>query len=109
MLPDAKRAHSHAPARRELYVELPDEDPGKAQGLLGKLNLSLYGTRDTAANWQKCVAGHLVGLGFHFHHEKRNVRTLVHGVDNASTGIREDLKWLRTELENRVDMKTQVV
>ena len=64
MLSDVKRAYFHAPATRELYVELPDEDPGKAQGLVGKLNLSLYGTRDAAANWQKCVTEHFVGLGF---------------------------------------------
>ena len=100
-----------------MYVELPDEDPGKAQGLVGKINFSLYGTRDAAANWQKCVAEHLVGIGFQqgrsnpcvFHHEARNVRTLVHGDDYASTGTLEDLKWLQTELETRFDMKTQVV
>ena len=50
MLSDVKRAYFHAPAVRELYVELPDEDPGKAQGLVGKPKLSLYGTRDAAAN-----------------------------------------------------------
>ena len=61
---DVKRAYFHAPATRGLYVELPDEDPGKAQGLVGKLNLSLYGTRDAAANRQKCVAEDLVGIGF---------------------------------------------
>ena len=64
MLSYVMRAYFHAPATRELYVELPDEDPGKAQGLVGKLKLSLYGTRDAAANWQKCVSEHLVGLGF---------------------------------------------
>ena len=117
MLSDVKRAYFHAPAVRELYVELPDEDPGKAQGLVGKLNLSLYGTRDAAANWQKCVAEHLVGIGFQqglsnpcvFHHKARNVRTLVHGDDYASTGDIKNLKWLQTELEARFNMKTQVV
>ena len=76
-----------------------------------------YGTRDAAANWQKCVAEHLVGIGFQqglsdpcvFHHKARNVRTLVHGDDYASTGDLENLKWLQTELEARFDMKTQVV
>ena len=30
MLSDVNRAFFHAPATRELYAELPDEDPGKA-------------------------------------------------------------------------------
>ena len=47
MLSDVKRAYFHAPAVRELYVELPDEDPGKAQGLVGKRNLSLCTARET--------------------------------------------------------------
>ena len=117
MLSDVKRAYLNAPATRELYVELPDEDPGKAKGLVGKLNLSLYGTRDAAANWQKCVSERLVGIGFQqgrsnpcvFHHRERNVSTLVHGDDYASTGSLGDLKWLQTELEGRFDMKTQVI
>ena len=44
-----------------------------------------------------------------FHHEKRNVCTLVHGDDYASTGNLEELKWLQTLLENRFVMKKQVV
>ena len=51
MISDVKRAYFHAPATRELYVEVPQEDPNWQPGLLGKLNLSLYGTRDAAANW----------------------------------------------------------
>ena len=117
MLSDVKRAYFHAPATRELYVELPDEDPGKAEGLVGKLNLSLYGTRDAAANWQHCVATHLLSLGFQqgrsnpcvFYHAGRRVRTLVHGDDYASTGTHDSLRWLQSQLEIKFDMKTQMV
>ena len=117
MLSDVKQSYFHAPATRELYVELTDEDPGKAQGLVGKLNLRLYCSRDAAVDWQKCATEHPVGLGLQqghsspcvcFCHGKRNVRTLAHGDDYASTGILEDLKWLQTELEARFDMKMQV-
>ena len=94
MLSDVKRAYFHAPTDRELYVELPKEDPKWKLGLLGKLRLSLYGTRDAAANWQKCVSEHLVSIGFKpgksnpcvFWHPGRGIRTLVHGDDYASTG-----------------------
>ena len=37
MLSDVKRAYFHAPATRELYIERPDEGPGKAQALVGEL------------------------------------------------------------------------
>ena len=40
---------------------------------------------------------------------ERNVRTLVHGHDYASTGTLEDLTWLQIELESRFDMETQVI
>ena len=33
----------------------------------------------------------------------------MHGDDYASTGTLDNLKWLQTEVENRFDMKTQVV
>ena len=64
MLSDVKRSYFHAPATRELYVELLNLDPGKAQGLVGKLNLILYGTREAAANWQKCVTESLLDSDF---------------------------------------------
>ena len=53
MFSDVKRAYFHAPATRELYVEVPKEDPNWQPGFLGRLKLSLYGTRDAAANWQR--------------------------------------------------------
>ena len=100
-----------------MYVELPPEDPGYAAGMVGRLNLPLYGTRDAAANWQRCVTEHLLGLGFTqgrsnpcmYHHKDRQVRTLVHGDDYASTGGIKDLQWLRGKLEQRFEMKTVIV
>ena len=64
MLSDVKRAYFHAPAERELYAELPPEDKDYGVGKVGRLNLSLYGTRDATANWQRCVADHLRSIGF---------------------------------------------
>ena len=56
MLSDVKRACFHAPATRELYVEVPREDPNWQPSVLARLKLSLFGTRNAAANWQKCDA-----------------------------------------------------
>ena len=64
MLSDFKRAYFHAAAARELYVEIPREDPAWTPDAIGRLNLALYGTRDAAKLWQECVAKHLVSIGF---------------------------------------------
>ena len=117
MISDVKRAYFHAPTNRELYVEVLREDPNWRPGLLGRLRLSLYGTRDAAANWQRCVSDHLASFGFKvglsnpcvFWHPGRGIRTLVHGDDYASTGSLSQLDWLRAELEKKFDMKTLVV
>ena len=42
------------PAQREVYIEIPIEDREAGdEGMVGKLNLSLYGARDAALNWTK--------------------------------------------------------
>ena len=97
MLSDVKRAYFHAAAERELYVEIPREDPDWSPDAIGKLNLALYGTRDAAKLWQECVAKHLVSIGFVrgksnpcvYYNKSRKLRTLVHGDDYATVGSLE--------------------
>ena len=48
---DIKRAFFHAEARRNVYVELPEED--MVPGRCGKLNNSMYGTRDASQTWEE--------------------------------------------------------
>eukprot|EP00973_Karenia_brevis_P036049 4973185-Karenia_brevis.AAC.1 len=56
MANDVKRAYFHAPATREIYIEIPEEDWEEGdEARVAKLNLSLYGTRDAAQNWAKEV------------------------------------------------------
>ncbi len=55
MINDIKRAYFHAPALREVYIELPPEDERRQHGYIGILRKSLYGTRDAALNWQTCI------------------------------------------------------
>ena len=47
---DVRRAYFHANARRLVFVNLPPED--YQEGVCGRLNKSLYGTRDAAQNWE---------------------------------------------------------
>ena len=49
---DVGRAYFYAPARRPVYVKLPDEDKMEGdEGKCGKLRVSMYGARDAALNW----------------------------------------------------------
>ena len=48
-----KRAYFNAKATRDVYIQLPPEDPKFGEpGVCAKLNLSMYGTRDAAQNWE---------------------------------------------------------
>ena len=54
MYVDVSRAYLYARAERPVYDKLPDEDiePGD-EGKGGRLNMSMYGTRDAPLNWSK--------------------------------------------------------
>ncbi len=46
---DVRRAYFYAPATRDIFIEIPAEDRDANDGdVVGKLGLSLYGTRDAA-------------------------------------------------------------
>ena len=48
MINNVRRAFFYAKINWDVYIELPKEDPKFGTGLLGKLRLCLYGTRDAA-------------------------------------------------------------
>ena len=52
MVNDISRAFFHARTKRDVYVQLADEDKlPHEQGMCGKFQFSMYGTRDAAQNW----------------------------------------------------------
>ena len=55
MTNDVSRAYFYAPVKegQYIYVQLQPEDilPGE-EGMCGRLNYSMYGTRRAATNWQ---------------------------------------------------------
>ena len=116
MVNDISRAFFHAEAKREVFVKLPPEDtnPGE-EGLCGRLNYIMYGTRDAAHNWFEKYSQGLVNIGFKqglaipcvFYHEGRGIRIYVHGDDYVSAGTTANLKCLKTELEKKYQVKTQ--
>ena len=112
---DIKRAYFYAPVTRPIFVVIPDEDYEIGdEGMVGQLNLSLYGTRDAAMNWAKTYTDFLVLIGFvkgkaspcNFHHPDRGISTTVHGDDFTSSGTEADLKWLDGQLKSKFEVKT---
>ena len=62
---DVRRAHFHPYAKRELFIQLPDED--WEEGMVGLLLRTMYGSRDAASSFEDffnevmVLAGFLVG------------------------------------------------
>ena len=110
---DVSRAYFYAPARRLIYVELPDE-AGEGKNICGRLLKSLYGTRDAATNWAAAYTSVMENMGFiagHsnpclFKHKTKNIVTLVHGDDFLTAGSDDDLTWMHTEIAKKLEVKT---
>ena len=67
MTNDVARAFFEAPMRRSVCVEIPDEDKTQEdfdEDRVALLEMSLYGTRDAAANFQAEVKKFMIGQGF---------------------------------------------
>ena len=120
MINDVARAFFEAPVRRTVCVKLPLEATGQEGGgedMVGLLQMSLYGTRDAAANFQEEVRKVMLGAGFTqsayspsvYWHRGRGLKTLVHGDDFITTGARGQAAWFRKVLEGRFEIKTKVV
>ena len=115
MINDVRRAYFYAHIQRDVYIEVPPEDPNAGPDVLGKLELCLYGTRDAAKGWQDELSRQLEGIGFirgvgHpsvFWHPTRDVSTIVHGDDYVSSGFDADLVWMEEELGKAYEIKTQ--
>ena len=63
MVLDVKRASLHGIATRLIHVELPPEESGNGK-YVGRLNKTLYGTRDAPVAWLRAVRGDMEALRF---------------------------------------------
>ena len=115
---DVRKAHLEAMASREVYVELPEEDWSEDEpDSCGLLLRSMYGTRDAAANWARCVEEKMGSLGFEvgkfspclFQHAGRHLRALCHGDDFVVRGSRAQLAWFEKEMRARFNVKTKLM
>ena len=94
------------------YVELPEEDDGKAAGMCGLLRVHMYGTRAAADGWHGEYSTFMKSLGFVmgdasacvFRHRSRRLTSSVHGDDFTTAGPKEELDWLKSEMEKRYEL-----
>ncbi len=112
---DISRAHFHSPARREIYVALPPER-GRP-GFCAKLQKSMYGTRDAAANFASMVMDTLRGMGFEIgvfnpclcRHAGRGLMLFYHGDDFVCLGPADNIQWFADALNKHLIVKVRGV
>ena len=116
MVNDVSRAFVHAKACREIFVQLANEDGQQGdERMCGRLNYSMYGTRDAAQNWAKEYSDMFTSIGFKqgraspraFHHQAKGIRTFVHGDDYVSVVEPKELDWMKRQLKRKYKIKTQ--
>ena len=113
-LADVSRAHFYAKAEREVYIQLPPEDPmsGKAD-TCGRLERTMYGTLDAAEKWGEHYAAILTANGFirgtaspcQFHHPAWGVNMIVHGDDFIFAAQRAGREKTLKLLQSHFDIK----
>ena len=118
MVADVKRAYFHARSKRLTYVKLPPEDtlPGE-ENMCGRLNYSMHGTRDAAANWSEEYTEMLPSMGFTvgkatpcvFDHASRGLRAYVHGDDFVVVRQPSELKWMREKIEEKYELTVKTL
>ena len=108
---DVRRAFFHAPCRREVYVDLSEEDA--EPGMCGLLQMAMYGTRDAPQNWEFEYTDFMTSCGFTqgkatpclFFHEPRNIRVVVYGDDFTILGPEDQLDWFRKQMVKRYEVE----
>ena len=115
---DVRRAYFYAPARRDLYVELPWEDwEAGDEGKCGLLRGSLYGTRDAARNWDEDISRAMKAAGFVkgttstciYYNIERDVTGMIHGDDIVLEGRRKDVEAVTSFLETQYEVRKSMV
>ena len=87
------------------------------KGMVGKLNMSMYGTRDAAANWAAEYGKTLIAAGYAqgksspciFHQASSNTTIMVHGDDFVGVGKPEELVKLKAALEDKYKLKVEML
>ena len=116
MLVDVSCAHFYANSVRDVFIQLPSEDPHSATpGACGKLEKIMYRSLDAAEQWANHYAATLTKAGFvrgtaspcDFYHAARDFWMLVHGDDFVTVARADGRAYveqtLRSQYEINVD------
>ena len=116
---DVSRAHLHAPATKMMCIILPPEETELIDGeqTVGLMQMSLYGTRSAAHNWEAKWYSDYKELGFTAgasspciqYHAERCIWSYIYGDDFVNVGSASDLLWLEKELSKRMIIKNRGV
>ena len=120
LIADVSRAFFEAPMKRKVAVVLPKEaldGEETSEDTVGVLEMSPYGTRDAATNFQREVARLMKSLGYIqakynaslYHHPQEDVQVLVHGDDFVAVGYRTEIEKFKLQLSKRFTVKTKIV
>ena len=118
LLVDVSRAHFYAPATREVYIQLPPEDPRAGDGVsCGRLLRTMYGTLDAADHWASHYSEVLDKAGFkrgeaspcHFYHRDLDAWVLVHGDDFLCVAREAGRQQLHRALAAAYEIKSETI
>ena len=118
MLLDVKKAFLYGYLNRRVYIELPEEDPGREGGrMMGMLGKAMYGLRDAPQVWQQEVRKIMRGMGFVesvtspcvYYNPETQVRIATHVDDFLCVGPEECLKDFYNKLSQVLDLKYEML
>lgn len=118
LLLDIKKAFLYGRISRNVYIELPEEDPMSESGLyVGKLDKTMYGTRDAPAAWQDEVEKTMKNLGFEpcvstpclYYHPETKVRVVAHVDDMMCVGDKDELDEFLTLLKSKYKLTSTIL
>ena len=114
---DIKNALLYGYISRNVYIELPQEDPMSSSGkYVGKLVKTMYGTRDAPAAWQEEIESTMLELGLRacvsthclYYHPTLKIRVVIHVNDLLCIGDKENLGKFRRGSHEEVRAEAHV-
>ena len=115
LIVDVSRAHFHPFILREVYIDLPSEDPQARDGFVGKLLRTMYGTREASHEFEAffnhifASAGMVAGVSCPaiYEHESEPCIGCRHGDDVALAGERQTVMAIYKIMEADMHLRIQ--
>lgn len=118
MVADVKCAYFRSECKRLTYVKLSPGDmlPGE-EDMCGRLDFSMYGTSDAAANLAEECTEKLRSMELTagktpprvFYRARRGFRTYVHGGDCVGVGMPSEFEWVQDKMKHKYELKEETL